>query len=99
MEQVEGNSVPGSIRQEIDDALMLLQYAAANGVVVMPAVIEEILRAAAEVYPKAFDVDVTDLDYVKGSDEAGSIASFLERLNSERQALAAQSEGGDNVQH
>ena len=97
MEQVEENAVPQSIRQEIDDALMLLQYATANGIAVLPVVIEEILRSAAEVYPEAFDISEREFDIFREQGEPGSIDAFLARMNAERQAASTSGEGGENV--
>ena len=46
---------------------------------VLPIVVEEILKAAAEAYPHAFDLDQGDID----TNNADDIAQFMSRLNAE----------------
>jgi hypothetical protein len=97
MEPVNEDLTAANIRQEVDDALLLLQHAIANGIDVAPVVVEEILRAAAETYPDVFDAG--DVDFARDASAGNTsegVAAFMRRLNAEIQASSSATEVENN---
>jgi hypothetical protein len=90
---VDQKDVANSIREEVDDALLLLQYAVAKGMTVPPSVIYEILKSASVYYPDAFSA--ADEEAADEGDISRDLEGLMARINEEKSPKSQQAEQSD----
>jgi hypothetical protein len=87
---VEGQTVRDSMKREVDDALMLLQYAVARGIDVPPDISGAIPTSVSASFPDAFSSE-------SGGEEDSGTAETVDENMADAPAETAPDETGDIV--